>query len=93
MKKDKLDRINRYNQLHLNARVALMHVMAATEKARLAEALHPSRQAAHLDVADAELKEAVRLLLDAAVALSPMRRFRSYEERQAAKEEVKGEAA
>lgn len=72
-------------QFHAQARMSIMRVMNAAEKVRLAQALHPSRQAAHLEVANEELKEAVRLLLEAQVALSPMRKFLSYEERHGKK--------
>jgi hypothetical protein len=59
----RLDRKTRYATFHMNTRMAVLRAMSAAEKARLAEALHPSRQAAHLDVAMAELRAAVAALL------------------------------
>jgi len=93
-KTKKLDREGRYIKFHVLSRSAMMRVMTATEKARLAQALHPSRQAAHLEVAAEELRVAVQMLLDATVELAPMRKFLSYEERHGnAKKEVPVQAA
>jgi len=79
---NRIDRKTSYFRFHLNARAAMCRVMNATERARLAEALHPSRQANHLDESARQLDEAMQLLARAIHDLSDMRKFRSYEERK-----------
>lgn len=82
---NRIDRRTAYFRFHLNARAAMCRVMNATERARLAEALHPSRQAKHLDESALQLDEAMQLLARAVHDLSNMRKFRSYEERKGKK--------
>lgn len=78
----RLNRVTKYVEFHMAVRIAILQLINAAERARVAQALHPSRQARHLDVAEASLQEAINELRTASKKLKPLRKFRSYEERR-----------
>lgn len=75
MTSNRMDRVSLYTKSNMNLRLAMAHLTNAIKETGIAEILHPSRQAAHLDLAVGQLDEVLRCFQEVRRVLLPMQQF------------------